>query len=134
MALPPSPREDGRCAACGGFEPDRHEPDCPDQKAMADAVDSATGVAAPLLGGFTLTLIGLIVSGPEDFRWPGWTLLLLTLAVLLFVACVQAGFWARRRRPEPAAEVGPCRNSYGSGGPLTLRQPRRWQCRRCSCG
>jgi len=72
---------------------------------MADAVDSATGVAAPLLGGFTLTLIGLIVSGPEDFRWAGWALLLLTLAVLLFVTCVQAGFWARRSRPESFVQL-----------------------------
>ncbi|WP_371599468.1 hypothetical protein [Streptomyces sp. NBC_00564] len=67
---------------------------------MADAIDSATGVAAPLLGGFTLTLIALVVQDDKEFRWPGWTLLLLTLAVLLFITCVQAGFWARWRRPE----------------------------------
>ncbi|MFI8392179.1 hypothetical protein [Streptomyces sp. NPDC085540] len=92
--------EEGRCVACDGIVPNGHQPDCPYRKAAADAMDSATGIAAPLLAGFTITLIGLVVPNPQHLRWTGWSLLLLTVSVLMFITCVQAGFWARRSRPE----------------------------------
>ena len=92
--------EEGRCVACDGIVPNGHRPDCPYRKGAAEATDSATGIAAPLLAGFTMTLIGLAVQNPERLLWPGWTLLVLTVAVLMFITCVQAGFWARRSRPD----------------------------------
>ncbi|MGE7437964.1 hypothetical protein [Kitasatospora sp. NPDC001175] len=45
-------------------------------------------------------MIGLIASKPEQFRWPGWTVLSLTAAILLFVACIEAGFFTRQYRPD----------------------------------
>jgi predicted benzoate:H+ symporter BenE len=53
-------------------------------------------VAAPLLAGFSLTLIGLVLTSPERIRWPDAALALLTAAVLSLITAVQAGSWARR--------------------------------------
>lgn len=60
-----------------------------------EATNAMTSVAAPLLGGFSLTLIGVVAQAPESFRWPGLALAILTLTVALFVACIQLGFHAR---------------------------------------
>jgi hypothetical protein len=54
-----------------------------------------TGVAAPLLGGFSLALLGVVAQSPGSFRLPGAALLTLTLTVILMVGCVQLGFRAR---------------------------------------
>lgn len=61
------------------------------------AIDTMTGVAAPLLAGFSLTLIGVICQDPSHIRWPGTTLVALVIAISLFIACVQFGFHARAR-------------------------------------
>ncbi|QNE75059.1 hypothetical protein F0344_10950 [Streptomyces finlayi] len=54
-------------------------------------MNSATYVAAPLLAGFSVASIGLILTSQESFRWPGVTLLLLTLSAILLVTSVQFG-------------------------------------------
>jgi hypothetical protein len=54
-----------------------------------------TGIAAPLLAGFSLTLAGVIAAGPAQFRWPGADLAVLVIPVVLLVACIQFGFHAR---------------------------------------
>jgi hypothetical protein len=90
-----------RCHLCGGEPPYGHAPSCPYRRIAADAADAMTGVAAPLLAGFTISLIGFVVASPERARWPGLSLLLLTLSALTLLLCVQAGFWARRYRPDP---------------------------------
>lgn len=59
------------------------------------AVDSASGIVAPLLAGFSFALIGLIVQDPTALRWPGVALALLVAAGMSFVAAVQCGFWAK---------------------------------------
>jgi hypothetical protein len=59
------------------------------------AIDAMTGVAAPLLAGFSLTLAGVIAAGPDQFRWPGVDLAILVIPVVLLVACIQFGFHAR---------------------------------------
>lgn len=51
-------------------------------------MNSATYVAAPLLAGFSVASIGLILTS-QSFRWPGVTLLLLTLSTILLVTSVQ---------------------------------------------
>ncbi|MFI5876470.1 hypothetical protein ACIBAH_29260 [Streptomyces sp. NPDC051445] len=62
---------------------------------IAEARQSMSGGAAALLGGFSIALTGVIAQAPDAIRWPGWSLLLLTLASVSLVACVQCGFWAR---------------------------------------
>lgn len=59
------------------------------------AFDAKTGVAAPLLAGFSLALLGVVAQAPASFRWPGATLTVLALVVLMLVACVQFGFRGR---------------------------------------
>ncbi|MFD8965500.1 hypothetical protein ACFV0C_10925 [Streptomyces sp. NPDC059568] len=59
-------------------------------------MESVTMVAAPLLAGGSVAMIGLVAADTEKFRWPGPALLLLALSVVLLVACVQ---WAFRARP-----------------------------------
>ncbi|MFD4314982.1 hypothetical protein [Streptomyces sp. NPDC058548] len=59
------------------------------------ARQSMAGGAAALLAGFSIAFIGVIAQAPTSIRWPGWSLLLLTLASALLVACVTCGFWAR---------------------------------------
>jgi hypothetical protein len=59
------------------------------------ATDTMTGVAAPLLGGFSLALLGVVAQSPESFRLPGASMLTLTATVILMVGCVQLGFRAR---------------------------------------
>jgi hypothetical protein len=68
----------------------------------AAAVQSVGSVAAPLLAGFSFTLVGLVLASPERFRWPGTSLLLLTLAGLSLVTAVQCAAWARKWDPTPA--------------------------------
>lgn len=61
----------------------------------SDAVDRVGTTAAPLLGGFGLTLIGLTATSGSEVRWPTPTLALLVASVLLLIGAVQASFNAR---------------------------------------
>jgi hypothetical protein len=67
----------------------------PSPLGFPSAADSAGSIAAALLAGFSLTLIGLIVSDPGKFRMPGLALSLLALSTICFIAAVQCAFWAR---------------------------------------
>jgi hypothetical protein len=73
------------------------------------AVQSLSGTAAPLLAGFCLTVLTLVLQGPDRFRYPGAMLLLLTSAIVLLLTCVQCGFWARQyyAAPDEAASWFP---------------------------
>lgn len=73
------------------------------------AVQSLSGTAAPLLAGFCLTVVTLIIQQPGQFRFPGATLLLLSGAIVLLLTCVQCGFWARQyfASPDEAASWFP---------------------------
>jgi hypothetical protein len=66
------------------------------------AVQSVGSIAAPLLAGFSFTLVGLVLASPDRIRWPGASLVLLTTAGLCLVAAVQCAAWARRWDPTPA--------------------------------
>jgi hypothetical protein len=115
MAVPPSGVEGIVCAACGKRLP-QHSSTCPYRRSFADAFDATATVAAPLLAGFSLTLIGVVAQAPTAFRWPDTALLLLTVTVLLLVMSVQSGFWARRYRAEPS----------GRELPVVERTARQW--------
>jgi hypothetical protein len=64
------------------------------------------GVAAPLLAGFAIGLLGLVLQVEAALRWPDLALLLLAVAVLLLLAAVQLGFRAAQYAvtPTQAAE------------------------------
>ena len=55
----------------------------------------AGSVAAPLLAGFTISLIGIVVGYSSHVRWPGLAMLLLSIAAVLLVGSVQMAFSAR---------------------------------------
>jgi Trypsin-co-occurring domain 2 len=61
-----------------------------------NAIEGMAGIAAPLLAGFSITLIGVIASDPSHFRWPGAALALLVITSSLLIGTVQCGFRARR--------------------------------------
>jgi hypothetical protein len=62
----------------------------------AAGVDVASAVAAPLLAGGALALIGVVVQQEVSLRYPGVTLFLLVGAVVMLVSAVQCGIWARQ--------------------------------------
>lgn len=55
-----------------------------------------SGVAAPLLAGFSVTLMTVVAADTAKFRLPGPAILLLVSAAMLFILAVQSGFWARQ--------------------------------------
>lgn len=70
------------------------------------AVDSLGGIAAPLLAGFSLALIGLVAQAPQSSRWPDLALLLLAGTTVVMLASVQFAFRARRFAVTPAEAAG----------------------------
>jgi hypothetical protein len=54
------------------------------------AIEGRAGIAAPVLAGFSLALVGVIAQDPAHFRWPGATLaaLMIPIFCLLYVARV----------------------------------------------
>jgi hypothetical protein len=63
---------------------------------LSNAYQAVGEVAAPLLAGFSVTLIGVVAQGPESLRWPAAVLIALTVAAALLLACVQFAFYSRR--------------------------------------
>lgn len=65
---------------------------------LGDAASNQTvgEVAAPLLAGFSIALIGVVAQNPEALRWPGASLALLVVAAVLLLATVQLAFRARQ--------------------------------------
>jgi hypothetical protein len=69
----------------------------------AEALDSMGTIAAPLLAGFSLAaMVQTLTITTSDTRWPDTALLLFMLAAVLFVATVQAMFWARGYQTNPS--------------------------------
>lgn len=66
------------------------------------ALDSMWGVAGPLLAGFSITFVGVIAQAPESFAASGLAMILLTISAVLFILCIQCGFWARQYLTSPA--------------------------------
>jgi Trypsin-co-occurring domain 2 len=60
------------------------------------AIEGMAGIAAPLLAGFSITLIGVIAGDPSHFRWPGAALAMLVITSSLLIGTVQCGFRARQ--------------------------------------
>jgi hypothetical protein len=60
------------------------------------AIESLASIAAPLLAGFSITLIAVVGQAPQEFRWPGITMTILAAAASVLVWSVQCGFWTRQ--------------------------------------
>ena len=99
--------------------------------------ESVGNVAAPLLAGFSVTILVLIAQAPDSIRWPGVSILLLTLSAIALVSSVQFGFWARAYIYSRAdvASWRPEREPNWISGHLRLEQRRhfslwtKWQTR-----
>jgi len=74
----------------------------PDLYGEAEALNSMGTIAAPLLAGFSLAaMVQTLTINATQARWPDIALLLFMLAAVLFVATVQAMFWARGYQANP---------------------------------
>lgn len=118
MAAAPSFEDGHVCSACHATLP-LHSEKCPYRHSLHDSFDAMAGVAAPLLAGFSIAFIGLVIGSAAAFRWPGWTLLALTVSALLLITAVQGGFWARHYRPDVSGEDS-------AGWKLELQAFTRW--------
>jgi len=68
----------------------------------AEALNSMGTIAAPLLAGFSLAaMVSTLTIAKTQARWPDAAFLLFLLAAVLFVATVQAMFWARGYQTSP---------------------------------
>jgi hypothetical protein len=59
------------------------------------AIEGTAGIAAPLLAGFSLALVGVIAQDPTRFRWPGVTLAALMVPIFFLLYAVRVGARAR---------------------------------------
>lgn len=66
------------------------------------AVDAVGNVAAPLLAGFSVSTIGIVLTAESAIRWPGAVFIALTLAAASFIMCLQCNFHARPYFYSPA--------------------------------
>lgn len=87
--------KEATCPECRGRLPYGHDPNCRYLRVPNGILSMAT-VAAPMLGGFTITLAGVAAQADDKFAAPGISLLLLTLAAISLITCIQAGFWFQR--------------------------------------
>lgn len=65
-------------------------------------VEGLGGVAAPLLAGFAVTMVALVVQIVNDLRWPDVSLMLLGAAAVLLLQVVQLNARARGYAVTPA--------------------------------
>jgi hypothetical protein len=84
----------------------------PSGPSVADATDAMTGVVAPLLAGFTITLTGLVVQESERLRWPSVSVLGLTIGAISLITTLQAGFWIRFYRRQYMSGSTQARKAY----------------------
>jgi hypothetical protein len=73
-----------------------------DSKAASDALDdwikSIGETAAPVLAGFSFTVVIVVSDDAGHFRWPGEAILALTVAAITLIAAFQSAKYARDKR------------------------------------
>src|SRR5580698_9548658 len=77
-------------------------PTPPDPYGLFATADGLGGVAAPLLAGFAITMVALVVQIASDLRWPDVSLVLLGAAAVLLLQVVQLSARARGYAVTPA--------------------------------
>jgi len=66
----------------------------PWQVGLPKAGKQAFFIAAPLLTAAALTLAGVVGGAPGAFKWPGATLLFLSVTAMVLIASIQLGYYA----------------------------------------
>jgi hypothetical protein len=71
-------------------------------------VDSVGTVTLPLLAGFSITSVVIVSDDAANFRWPGATVLALTVAAPVLIVAVQCAYHARvyLSQEDPGREKG----------------------------
>ncbi len=82
--------------------PDAEFPWRPRLLGQPSASATRSGIATPLLAGFSITLLGVVAQQDDNFRQPGLSITLLAIAASLFIVSVQCGFWARQYLVTPS--------------------------------
>ena len=77
-------------------------PSPPNPYGLFATADGLGGVAAPLLAGFAITMVALVVQIADDVRWPDVSLVLLGAAAVLLLQVVQLSARARGYAVSPA--------------------------------
>jgi len=77
-------------------------PSPPNPYGLFATADGLGGVAAPLLAGFAVTMVALVVQIADDVRWPDVSLVLLGAAAVLLLQVVQLSARARGYAVTPA--------------------------------
>lgn len=54
--------------------------------------------AAPVLAGFSVTVVIVVSDDAKNFRWPGWAILALAIAAIALIAALQSAKYAREKR------------------------------------
>ena len=78
-------------------KPPKSEPTLPGYMKQVDAIST---VASPLLAGFSLASVIIVSNDANNFRWPGWAMLALTIAAIMLFVALQFGFMARLYQPD----------------------------------
>jgi hypothetical protein len=90
----------------GSFAPELPAWRRPAPLGFGPAVDAVGNVAAPLLGGFSVSMIGIALTAQSAIRWPGAVFITLTLAAASFIMSVQCSFYARLHLYSPSDAAG----------------------------
>lgn len=65
---------------------------------LDDWIRSVGETAAPVLAGFSITVVIVVSDDADHFRWPGAASLLLTVAAIALIGAVQCAKYARATR------------------------------------
>lgn len=103
--------------------------DVPTPYSRSAGTEASSTVAAPLLAGGALALIGVVVQQEDALRYPGMVLIFLLMAVLSLVISVQCGAQARQYSvmPEELAQWWPDANDARKKIMIREQQRHAWR-------
>jgi CHASE1-domain containing sensor protein len=68
-------------------------------------IKSVGDISAPVLAGFSVTVVIVVSDNAGSFRWPGWAILALTVAAIALIATLQCARHALKNRWPRADEA-----------------------------
>jgi MFS family permease len=69
-------------------------------------IKSVGQISAPVLAGFSITVVIVVSDDARNFRWPGWAILALTVAAIALIATLQAAKHALQNRWPRVDRIG----------------------------
>ena len=69
-------------------------------------IKSVGDISAPVLAGFSVTVVVVVSDNARSFRWPGWAIIALTIAAIALVATLQCARHALKSRWPRSDETG----------------------------